>query len=220
MRPTDTTKALDYIRTLYASEDPLLQEIRQNLESDKLGMQIGPEEGQILHVLVTMIGAKKIIELGTLAGYSAIWMARALPKEATSRLYTLERNPQHAANARSNIAKSNVSKYIQVVEGDAMTQLHHLEGEAPFDMVFIDADKGGYLNYLEWCEIYVRKGGLIVADNTLLFGSVYEDKPADNVSQKSWEVMRQFNQKLSDPTRFTSVMLPTVEGLTIAIKRF
>lgn len=207
--------AIDYIRSLYAPEDALLVRIRESLDAQKIGWQIGAEEGKLLQMLMRLHGAKTIVEIGTLAGYSAIWMARALP--AGGHVHTFEKNPEHALWARGFIAESDASDKITVYEGDALVRLEELKS-LTVDMVVIDADKPSYNAYLDWAEAHVRKGGLIVADNTLLFGTVYQSTPPDRPGKSTWEGMRTFNERLADPSKYFTTMIPTEEGLTVAVK--
>jgi len=109
------------------------------------------------------------------------------------------------------------------MQGDALGQLHALEDKAPFDMVFIDADKRQYLDYLDWAEKNIRKGGLIAADNTLLSGAVFlkEDEPLPaRIRQSTNEIMKTFNARMADPKKYCSILLPTTDGMTVAVKLF
>lgn len=204
-----------YIRDLFASETPALKKIRDSITDKNDQIIIDPEEGKLLQMLARMIGAVTIVEIGALAGYSTLWMAGALPPGGS--ITTIEKDPRRAAMARANLAPY---KNITLHEGAAMDVLPTLQPAAPFDMVFIDADKLNYLHYLDWAEKNIRKGGLIVGDNTLLFDAVWSDKIPDNVRQTALAAMRAFNQRLSDPEKYTSILLPTAEGMTIAVKNF
>lgn len=217
MRHGQITQALDYIQQLYAPEDSLLQEIRERLVAINMPIQIGPEEGKLLQLLISLAGIKSIVEIGTLAGYSSLWMARALPEDGI--LWTLEKEARHAAIARDFFARSGLEHKIHLLEGNALQSLQKIEEDGPFDMVFIDADKISYSKYLDWAEKHIRPGGLIIADNTLLFGCVYEDAPQTGVSNEAWQTMRSFNQRLANDDVYQSIMIPTKEGLTIAIRR-
>lgn len=216
MRYVTPPKSLQYIRDLYAQEDDLLQQVNLALKSINMQIQIGPEEGKFLQLLIRMAGVKKLVEIGTLAGYSAIWMARALPKDG--QIITIEGEPKHSALAKKHFAACDAGDKVLLVEGNAADILPNLASKGPFDMVFIDADKIGYLNYLDWAEANIRPGGLIVADNTLLFDSIYEDAPLEGVSMEAWTTMREFNLRLADPAKYLSVMVPTKEGMTVAVK--
>jgi predicted O-methyltransferase YrrM len=218
MRHQTPTKSLQYIRDLYAPEDALLQQVSAALRTINMQIQVGAEEGRFLQLLIRMSGVKKIIEVGTLAGYSTIWMARALPVDGS--IITIEGEPKHSALAKGHFAVCEVGERIILKEGKAVSVLSEISGSGPFDMIFIDADKISYEKYLDWAEVNIRKGGLIVADNTLLFDSVYEDAPLEGISMEAWNTMRSFNQRLADKEKYLSVMLPTKEGLSIAVKQF
>ncbi len=209
-------KNLDYIRKLYAPEDALLTEINAALAAMNKTIQVGAEEGKLLQFLIKTNNIKTIVEIGTLGGYSAIWMARGLPEDG--HIYTLERESRHAALARDFFAKSDVKDRITLLEGDALETLEQLSAKGPFDMVFIDADKISYDVYLDWAEANVRKGGLIVADNTLLFGAAVEDSPPENVAPTTWKNMRRFNERLAAPNKYYGLIIPTQEGLSVFIK--
>lgn len=218
MRHVSPEPCLRYIRDLYAPEDAVLRSIREQLEALHMCIQIGAEEGKFLQTLIHLHQPRSIVEIGTLGGYSAIWMARALPE--TGHLYTIEKETAHAAIARSAFARAGLQQRITLLEGTAQEQLPTLSARAPFDMVFIDADKISYLEYLDWSEKHLRKGGLLVADNTLLFDTVYLDNIPDNadIRPTTHQALKNFNQRLANPMRFHSAMLPTKEGLTLALK--
>lgn len=212
------TPEIAYIRRLYAPEDRLLTQMREELASAGMDIHIGAEEGRLLQVLIHMHGVRSIVEVGTLAGYSAIWMARALTEGG--RIVTLNKDPDHCAMARYYLSQCEVGNRITMLEGDAHLLLPMLRPQAPFDMIFIDADKISYPDYLDWAEENVRQGGLIVADNTLLFGAVCKPSAPADTPPATWDAMRRFNERLADPLRYYSVMIPTREGLSIAVKLF
>ncbi len=216
MRPVKPSPEIEYIRNLYAKEDGLLKSISEKLKTQGKSIHIAPEEGKLLELLIHMSNVRTIVEIGTLAGYSTIWMARALPEGG--KIVTLEKDPVNASIAREHFTNSNLNERISLIEGDAIETLKTLNGN--FDMIFIDADKAGYLNYLEWAESNIKKGGLVVADNTLLFGTVVHDSPPNDVAPSTWKIMREFNQRLADTSRYHSLLFPTFEGMTIAIKKF
>jgi predicted O-methyltransferase YrrM len=199
-----------YIRDLYAAETELLTQIRATLAEQNLSIHVSPEEGKLLQVLVRLHRSKHIVEIGTLGGYSALWMAEALP--ADGHITTFEKSSERAEMARKHIATSPYTKKITVVEGDAHAMLREHKGKV--DMVFIDAEKTGYPDYLEWAEQHLPVGGLLVADNTFLFDTVFSEAPEGEA--KMWNAMRQFNAALAE--RFEAIILPTAEGLSIALK--
>lgn len=217
MRNSHNEAKENYIKSVFAPEDEALGQVISSLREDESHMQISPIEGKILHTLVKMINAKKVVELGTLGGYSAIWMARALPEEG--KLYAIEIDYKKQNRILDNLKKCNVANKIELTIGKALDILPQLEVHAPFDMVFIDADKVNYLNYLDWAERNIRPGGLIVGDNTFLFGSVYGDNSKD-MNPDTVKVMQEFNARLANPEKYTSIILPTTEGMTIAVKNF
>lgn len=217
---------LQYIRELYAPEDKVLHSIRQTFEQRGMAIQVGAEEGKILHMLIRLHRARTVVEIGTLGGYSAIWMARALPENG--HLHTIEHNPEHAELARRFIRQSDVRDRITVWEGKALDVLKRVADMAPqVDAVFIDADKINYARYLDWVEAHLRPGGLVMADNTLLFGTVHLDAPPEegdehydvSVRPTTWKAMREFNARLADASRFDAIMLPTEEGLSVAMRK-
>jgi len=216
---SEASERIKYIKNLFAQEDSLLTEIRENLSSDKSVMQLGAEEAKILQFLIHIGNVKKVVELGTLAGYSAIWMARALPEDG--KIFTIEMTEEHANMARRNFSQSEVAGKIELIFGKAQEKLSELSDKAPFDMIFIDADKISYPKYLDWAEKNIRKGGLIVADNTFLFNTVYKEKTDnENISPEAHKAMREFNKRLSDDKKYMSIMIPSEEGMTISIKLF
>lgn len=213
-----TTPDIDYIRKMYAPQDSLLEGIDKRLKAIGMAIHVGAEEGRLLQMLIALHGVRSVVEIGTLAGYSALWIARALPEGG--HLHSIDKDPAHCALAREFIGQSEVKSRITLHEGDAHAILQSLTPQGPFDMAFIDADKGSYNDYLDWAEGAIRKGGLIVADNTLLFGSMTLDAPPHDIAPATWNAMRRFNQRLADAKRYFTTMIPTQEGLTVAIKQF
>lgn len=206
---------LSYIRDLFAPESEAQQKARQSLTGDNDKISIYAEEGKLLQLLIRLAGIKTIIEVGTLGGYAALWMADALPEGG--HLYTIEKDPGRAALAKENTTNA---PNITLLEGDAQTVLTDLADKAPFDMIFIDADKLNYARYLDWAEQHIRKGGLIIGDNSLLFDAVWMEELPPRVRQTALQAMRDFNKRLADPARYHSILLPTQEGMTIAQKLF
>lgn len=200
----------DYIQKTFAHETDELAALRARLQDN---ISIHPEDGRMLQLLIGLGQVSSVVEIGTFGGYSAIWMANALPENG--RLITIEKDPARAAAVRPTLAAHDK---ITLLEGDALEVLATLQG--PFDMVFIDADKLNYLHYLDWAEKNVRAGGLIVGDNTFLFDAVWQDGPIERVRETARQAMRDFNRRLADPARYDSIMLPSVEGMTIARKKF
>jgi predicted O-methyltransferase YrrM len=208
-----------YWTQLFAHEDSLLREIRVESETrDHGGMQISPLEGRLLQTWMRAARVEKVVEIGSFMGYSAIWLARALP--AWGSLICIEKDAAHAQLTIHNLGRALLDANVSVIQGDALDMLKTVEPRGPFDMVFIDANKFGYMDYLLWAEDNVRVGGLIVGDNTRLFGTQHLPHPTNEVSAKSWQAMRQFNERLAHSERYTSVLVPTAEGMTVAVKNF
>lgn len=220
MRPYEVEERIQYIRNLFAEEDKLLKEVDADIRKEEFPIHISPEEAKLLQILIKLSGTTKVVEIGTHAGYSTIWLARSLP--TNGKIYTLERTKSRAQMAKKNFLslEKDTSEKIDLIEGDARLKLAMLEDKGPFDLVFIDADKISYLEYLEWAQKNVKKGGIIIGDNTMLFDCVYKDKPNEGISITAFKVMQEFNLRLADKDKYMSAMLPTSEGITIAIKLF
>jgi predicted O-methyltransferase YrrM len=212
------TTQSQYISDLFAPEDKILISVKDSIINNNLKpININPDEAKILQILLRLINAKNIVEIGTLAAYSTIWLARSLVDGG--KLYSFEKEEKTAEIAKNNIKNSDVSDKVEIIIGDAHKNLALIENKSPFDAIFIDAEKSGYCDYLDWAEKNVRKGGLIIGDNSFLFGLVYQENPLDKNS-KNAEIMKSFNLRLSNPEKYDSVIIPTKEGLTIAIKKF
>lgn len=211
---------LDFVTRLIGREDGVLKSIREETTRHGIpAINVGPDEGRILHFLVTVIGARKVVEVGTLAGYSAAWMARALPEGG--RLDTIEYDPKHAAVAKENLARAGVGDRAHVHVGAGLDVLPALEKHGPYDLCFIDADKPGYPDYARWGAKNVRPGGLVVCDNAYLFGKLHrEDLPASDEDAAKAPRMRECLRFLTDESVFSScAMLPTGEGMAVAVRR-
>lgn len=206
--------ALTYSESLYAAEDQLLTDIRARLEAENFAWQIGATEGKLLQLLIGLHGVKTIVEIGTLAGYSTIWMARALPDDG--HITTLNRDAHHIDMAKEFFGRCEVADKITMFQGDAHQTLTTLTDA--YDMVFIDAEKPGYNAYLDWAEKHIRPGGLIVADNVFLNASVWQSQPPEGTAPSTWAGMRRFNERLSDTEKFFTCLIPTAEGLSVAVK--
>lgn len=209
--------SLKYIYETVISEPTELAWIRDRILAADWPINIAPEEGRLLQTLICLGNLKKIVEIGTHAGYSAMWMAMALPQDG--HIFTLERDKNRIRMAKETFLHSeNYTSRITLLEGIALDTLKTIEKEGPFDMVFIDADKLNYLNYLEWAEKNVRQGGLIIGDNTFLSGAVYGEPTTQRISPAALNAVHKFNQRIGDQTKYCSVMLPTAEGWTMGIK--
>lgn len=203
----------EYITSLFAREDALLASLRE--EADRTGLppiSISADEGRLLQVLLTAIGARRVLEVGTLGGYSSIWMARALPDDG--QVVSIEAEPTHAAFARRFIAQAGLSERIEVREGRALDVLPALDGER-FDAIFIDADKEPLPTYYEWALRLVRPGGLVMVDNALWGGRVHDV----NVDDARTRSVREVNRRMAADPRLVSVIVPTHDGVAIGVVR-
>ena len=215
----NTSKSLTYIRNLYANEDALLKNVRNQCLLNDRAITINPEEGKLIQTLIKLGNIKNILEIGTLYGYSTIWFARGIGNNG--KIITIEKELENAKIARENFNKleNNLSSSIEIINGDANEVLEKLvQKQLVFDMVFIDADKSSYPNYLNFTDKLLKKGGLIVADNTFLSGAVYNDYLTDRIRFKAQKNMRVFNKMLADKTKYQSIMINTDEGLSMAVK--
>jgi predicted O-methyltransferase YrrM len=171
-------------------------------------ISVSPTQGKLLQLLARIQGARRILEIGTLGGYSTIWLARALPPDG--RLISLEVNPKHAEVARANLARAGLTTMVEIRQGRAVDTLQQLatEGNGPFDLIFIDADKPGYADYLKWSLKLARQGTLIIADNVVRKGAVADpDSKDENV-----QGIRKFNEALAAEKRVTTTVIQTVGG--------
>lgn len=169
-----------YLTEKLIAKDAVLEAaVAANAAAELPAIDVTPTQGKLLHMLARMIGARRILEIGTLGGYSTIWMARALP--AGGRLVTLEFEPKHAEVAGANIAHAGFADVVEIRAGAALDSLVQLEaeGEGPFDLVFIDADKENNANYLEWALKLTRVGSLIICDNVIRDGEVANAESTD-----------------------------------------
>lgn len=206
----------DYVRRIFGQEPKALKAVRAAMTDPEDQISVPPEDGRLLQLLVRLAGAKKIVEIGTLGGYSALWMADAMPKGG--QIYTCEYEERRAKIAEKHFRKYAKGKKITIVRGDAHKTLAALSKKGPFDLVFIDAEKTGYAKYLDWAEKNVRRGGLIVGDNTFLFDAIWSEQPVDRVSQSALFAMLDFNRRLADPKKYQGMLLNTGQGMTVAMK--
>ena len=202
-----TPAIIEYVNKVHAGHDGALAQAFAVPEGIP-AIQVGPSEGKLLFLLLRLAGAKKVVEVGTLVGYSAIHMARALP--ADGHLYSIEFDAKHADVARKNIEAAGLSDRITVIVGAGVDVLPTLEKHGPFDAVFIDADKQNYDRYGQWATKHLRKGGLVLGDNAYLFGELVDDSDRGRA-------MRSFHEHVASTC--DSVCLPTPDGLVLGVKR-
>lgn len=209
----------EYISHLFHDEDSCLEQTEQSIiHSGIPQISVSPNQGKFLHILAKLCNAKKILEMGTLGGYSTIWMARALPENG--KLITLEIDNKHAEVARQNFERCGLASKIEIRLGKAIDILPLLKEEAagPFDMIFIDADKPPYTEYFQWALKLSRPGTLIIADNVIREGKVLLDESPDEMVTG----VKRFNKFLSQCSDVTATIFQTVgakehDGMAIAL---
>lgn len=202
----------EYITQHFAREDISLRHVRE--ESDKRGLptiNIEPEEGRFLQVLVAACGARKAVEIGTLGGYSGTWIARGLA--SGGKLYTVEKSEKHAQVARENFERAGVAGRVEIVVGQANQQLKNLVRFGPFDFVFIDADKTSYNDYYDWAIANVRFGGMITAHNMFRNGSVLNPSLDEDVA-----TIDALNRRVAYDPRVVSTIYPAGDGTLVAVR--
>jgi predicted O-methyltransferase YrrM len=219
MNADDTRGLLEeidvYIEELFETSDEVLEAaLRDSRLAGLPEINVSPNQGRLMQLLAKTAGARRILEIGTLGGYSAIHLARALPEDGT--LISLEIDEHHAGVARKNVDRAGLSGIVGVRVGDAHELLAALieEGEDPFDVIFIDADKESYPEYLDASLRLVRPGSLILGDNTIRGGTVL------NPQEETARSTREFNRKVAEDPTLSGLVLPLIreriDGLTIA----
>jgi predicted O-methyltransferase YrrM len=209
----------DYVRDLFSLSDSVLEAaLAASVAADLPPIQVSPAQGKLLMLLARMHGARRILELGTLGGYSTIWLGRALPPGG--RLISLEAEPRHAEVARANLARAGLADAVEVRLGRAAETLPKLAAESgePFDFIFIDADKPSYPEYWGWALKLSRPGSVIVADNVVRKGAVADAESLDENVRGA----RKFNELVAAEPRVSATVIQTVgckgyDGFAIAI---
>lgn len=208
-----------YIAERLVPADPVLEAVLEASAAAGLPpIHVAPNQGKLLWLLARLQGARRILEVGTLGGYSTVWLARALPPGG--RLITLEADPRHAEVARANLERAGLAGVVEVRLGRALDTLPRLaaEGQGPFDLVFLDADKPSTAEYLRWALELTRPGSLIVADNVVRAGAVLEGSSRD----PSVRGIRRFYEQVAAEPRLSATAIQTVgskgyDGLALAL---
>lgn len=219
MNPSLWSRVDDYFCAHLVGEDPALDEALRDSEAAGLPhIHVAPNQGKLLNLLVRMKGARRILEIGTLGGYSTIWLARALPPQGC--LVSLEVEARHAAVARRNLERAGLARVVEVRVGQAIASLERLaaEGAPPFDFIFIDADKANYPAYLEWSIRLAQPGTVIVGDNVVRDGKVTDEHSTDANIQG----VRRFVALMAADPRLSATAVQTVgakgyDGFSLAI---
>jgi len=213
------TAVESYLTDLFVERDPALEEaLKDSAAAGLPAIHVSPSQGKLLQLLALVRGARSILEIGTLGGYSTIWLARGLPSDG--RLITLEADPGNAEVARANIKRAGLSGVVEVRVGRALETLPQLAAEArgPFDLIFIDADKEGYPDYFKWALKLSRRGTVIIADNVVRKGAVTDDASTDPLVQG----VRRMNLLVAREPRVRATTVQTVgakghDGFMIAV---
>jgi predicted O-methyltransferase YrrM len=217
MTPDTWTAVDEYIASLFVPADAALDgALAASSAADLPAIAVSVPQGKFLHILTRIRGARRILEIGTLGGYSTIWLARALPPDG--RLLSLEFDPKHASVARDNLAAAGLSDRVEVRVGRALDTLPSLPANEPFDLVFIDADKPSTPDYVKWALKLTRPGSVIVVDNVVRSGDVLDASGTN----ESAEGMRQAMAVLAAEPRVTATVIQTVgskgyDGFAIAL---
>ena len=201
-----------YRREVFAPEDDLLKGIMPAaVEQGLPKISVSPEAGKTLYLLAKIIKAKKILEFGALAGYSGIWLARALPPDG--KFITLELEPKHAQVTRANYEAAGLGDRAEVRVGPARELMAAVAPEGPFDLIFIDADKEGYPTYLDFALEHTRPGGLIIADNADGHGHIHEVLP-ENDGRRGIQI---YNERVAHHPRLVSNIIPVGGWLAVSL---
>ncbi len=202
-----------YIDSVFYHQDTVLEDVITSIEENGMpSISVSPSSGKLLTMLVSISGAENVLEIGALGGYSGICLARGFGKEG--KLTSLELEERYAKLAHANLSKAGFGGQVSYMTGAALQNLEQLvEENRTFDFFFIDADKGNYENYLEYCIRLGNPGALIVTDNVLANGSVADME----VKQKRYtEQMKQFNEIVANHPQLESVLIPIGDGMTLA----
>lgn len=204
-------RVVEYTRALFAPEDPVLTAIREHhAAADLPNIFISPDEARLIQVLLRAVGARRVLEVGTLGGYSGVWIARALPPDGT--LVTIERDAARGDIARDAFARAGLADRVELMVGDAQRLLPTLAPE--FDAVFLDADKAPLEAYYHEAMRLLRVGGLLLCDNAFIDGRVVDDDD----HEPDVEGVRALNRAAARDARLCATIVPIRDGLTVGVK--
>ena len=204
-----TPQLAGYLGELFWREDEVLRDLLEDLAARGPQIQVGPDEGRLLQLLCRMVGARRVLEVGTLFGYSGIWIARGLPPDG--HLDTVEYSPVHADAARGWFARAGLAGSVRLHEGAALEVMARLSG--PYDVAFFDARKSEYPAYLDHALRMVRPGGLILADNVLWGGQVADP----SVDDEDVRGLREYNRRIAGDPRLQSTIVAVCDGLSVSL---
>ncbi len=215
-RPTPVDdKLFEYLKENFSSEDEFLSKlVEEAIQEGIPNISISPEQGLFMQFMLKTINARSVVELGTLAGYSAITMARALPEG--SKLITIENEFKHALFATRKVKEAGLEHIIEVQNSDALEFLKIYEPQEPFDFIFVDADKPNYARYLDILTPMLKIGGIFAADNAFAFGFVASSKPERN--PEDVKSITGFNHYFRNHPQYSVCMVPVGDGIIMGVK--
>lgn len=216
-RPTEITDNIySYLLERFSGEDEFLTQLNKEAEAEGFPpIHISPDQSRFLLFFLKAIGAKNVMEIGSLAGYSAISMARALPEG--SKVTALEKFKKNCDFIRRKVSEAGLDDKIEVVDGDARDFLKGYSPESPLDFVFIDADKRSYKHYVEKLTPHIRQGGIICADNALAFGHIASEAPEEE--RKNVQAIREFNDWMVANPAYDCTLVTMGDGMLMAVKK-
>lgn len=201
----------EYVNKTFVREDDVLAFVRQQTAEHGLPqINVQPHEGLMVQLFVRMCAARQVVEVGALAGYSAIWIARALPDDG--RLITIDHSAEHCRLTRAHIERAGLAEKVSVLQGDGRQILDKLAVDAPFDALFVDADKASYPHYFSWAAEHLRGGGIIMAHNAFWDGRILRPESEDDFG------LVRFNQMLAEHPAFASTIVAVGDGLALGVK--
>lgn len=205
----------EYVRSRFATEPALMADLREILEAEEdfPAIQVPPESGRVLEIVAALSGARRVLEVGTLGGYSALWLLRGMHEKGT--LLTVEKDAGHAELARRFFGRAGVLDRVDLRVGEAKELLPEMGPDGAFDLVFLDADKESYVSYLEEAARLLRVGGALLADNAFWRGRILDSEDQDPATRG----IRDFNRRLSEHPDFRATILPVGDGVALAVRR-
>ncbi len=217
LRPTEISDDIyNFILENCSAEDDFLEKLRAEARAENIPeICISPDQGNYMQFLIKSAGIKNILEIGTLAGYSAIIMARAIPEDG--KIITIEKSEKHAEFAKKKIFEANLNDKIEVIVSDGKEYLNSVDYKEHFDLVFVDADKGSYPQYLDMTTPMLKKGGIFAADNAFAFGCLVMEEPTRNPKQV--KAILEFNKYFMQKEEYFTHLLSIGDGLIMGYKK-
>jgi len=218
VKSVEVSKRVEYIEEHFVQETDLMKKIAIALKMDEKAIQVAPYEGKILSEFVRLKNPKNVVEIGTLYGYSLSWILEGLGTQ--SKVWSVEKLEDNHLKSISFLNTHDKVNQVSLIHSSGLEFFENWDVSEKIDFLFIDADKGNYLNYLNLALPYLSEGAVVVGDNTFLFGHVLEKQPPIKYSKNTWAKMREFNAILGGSSgEFSGMMLPTLQGMSIGIKK-